>query len=83
MIKKKCIKNSFLLAAGLPFLSVFPLNYKGLGDNKRFMEDIAGDVVIKEWCWIGAGAIILKGVTIGPRFVIAAGSGVTKDVHEE
>ena len=32
--------------------------------------------------WIGAGAIILPGVTIGDNSVIAAGSVVTKDVPE-
>lgn len=31
-------------------------------------------------CWIGAGAIILPGVTIGENSVIGAGSIVTKDV---
>jgi len=31
-------------------------------------------------CWIGAGAIILPGVTIGDNTVIGAGSVVTKDV---
>lgn len=31
-------------------------------------------------CWIGAGAIILPGVTIGDNTVIGAGSIVTKDV---
>ena len=55
-------------------------NYRGLGDYKKFMNDISGEVVIKEWTWIGAGAIILKGVTIGPKSVVAAGSVVTKDV---
>ena len=30
--------------------------------------------------WIGARAIILKGVTIGAGSVVAAGSVVTKDV---
>lgn len=31
-------------------------------------------------CWIGAGAIILAGVTIGDNTVIGAGSVVTKDI---
>ena len=30
--------------------------------------------------WIGAGAIILKGVIIGENSVISAGSIVTKDI---
>ena len=36
------------------------------------------DVIIEDDCWIGAGAIILKGVTIGRGSVIGAGSVVTK-----
>ncbi len=31
-------------------------------------------------CWIGAGAIILPGVTIGDNTVVGAGSVVTKDL---
>jgi len=31
-------------------------------------------------CWIGAGAIILPGITIGDNTVIGAGSVVTKDI---
>lgn len=31
-------------------------------------------------CWIGAGAVILPGVTIGDNVVIGAGSVVTKDI---
>jgi acetyltransferase-like isoleucine patch superfamily enzyme len=41
------------------------------------------DIVIKDRVWIGAGAIILGGVTIGDDAVIAAGSVVTKDVTEK
>lgn len=31
-------------------------------------------------CWIGAGAVVLPGVTIGDNAVIGAGSVVTKDI---
>ncbi|WP_281421535.1 DapH/DapD/GlmU-related protein [Thermus brevis] len=36
--------------------------------------------VIGDGVWIGAHAIILRGVRIGDRAVIAAGAVVTKDV---
>ena len=38
------------------------------------------DVRIKKNAWIGAGATILPGVTIGENAVVGAGSVVTKDV---
>lgn len=38
------------------------------------------DVHIEEGVWIGAGAVILPGVTIGKWSVIGAGSVVTKDI---
>ena len=31
-------------------------------------------------CWLGAGVIVLPGVTIGDNTVIGAGSVVTKDI---
>ncbi len=37
---------------------------------------------IKKNCWIGAGATILRGVTIGENSVVGAGSVVTKDVPD-
>ena len=48
-------------------------------------ERIAGkgfskDITIKNGVWVGAGSIILGGVTIGEKSIIAAGAVVTKDV---
>ena len=37
-------------------------------------------VVIRRKAWIGAGAIILPGVTVGENAIVAAGAVVTKDV---
>lgn len=37
-------------------------------------------VHIGRTCWIGAGAVILPGVTVGDNTVIGAGSVVTKDI---
>lgn len=37
---------------------------------------------IKKNCWIGAGATILRGVTIGDNSIVGAGSVVTKDVPD-
>ena len=41
---------------------------------------LKGDTVIGNDVWIGAGAIILPGVTIADNTVIAAGAIVTEDV---
>jgi acetyltransferase-like isoleucine patch superfamily enzyme len=39
-------------------------------------------IIIKQNAWIGAGAIILPGVTIGKNAVVAAGAVVARDVPE-
>ena len=38
-------------------------------------------IVIEDDVWIGAGSIILTGVTVGKGAIIAAGAVVNKDVH--
>lgn len=42
--------------------------------------DAVGPVVIKDDVFIGRGATILPGVTIGPRAIVGAGAVVSKDV---
>lgn len=46
------------------------------GEKNKF----TAPVIIGKHVWIGAGATILKGVTIGDNAIIGAGSVVTKDV---
>ena len=43
--------------------------------------DRGGDVVIGNRAWIGYGALILPGITIGDGAVVGAGAVVTKDVE--
>ena len=42
--------------------------------------DVFGRVVIEDWAYIGSGAHIMPGVTIGEGSLIAAGSIVTRSV---
>jgi len=46
-------------------------------------EETARPIVIGDDVWIGGGAIVLAGVTIGDRSVIGAGTVVTKDVPSD
>jgi acetyltransferase-like isoleucine patch superfamily enzyme len=46
--------------------------------EKRAEDD--QDVVIEDDVWLGAGATVLKGVTIGRGSIVAAGALVNKDV---
>lgn len=43
---------------------------------------VRAPVVLMNDCWIGAGATILPGITIGSEAIVGAGSVVTKDVPE-
>ena len=64
--------NVTIASAGHPILP--ELREKGYQYNMP--------VHIGKNCWIGAGSVILPGITIGDNTVICAGSVVTKDIPE-
>lgn len=47
-----------------------------------WQDNVPGKVTIESDVWIGAGAIIVKGVRVGRGSVIGAGAVVTRDVKE-
>lgn len=69
------IEDNVLIAPKVSLLSeghpVSPQNRHSL---------LVGHIHIKKNVWIGAGAIILHGVTIGENSIVAAGAVVSKDV---
>lgn len=50
---------------------------------ERRGKETARPIVIGDDVWIGGGAIVLAGVTVGDRSVIGAGSVVTRDVPSD
>ena len=55
-------------------------NYMRITGNFYRDEEISKDISIGNNVWIGAGSIILPGVTVEDNAVVAAGSVVTQDV---
>lgn len=58
--------------------------FTGMTDDEKWKQKRentkSAPIVIEDDVWIGAQTIVLKGVTIGARSVIGAGSVVTKDI---
>ena len=57
-----------------------PLDMEARAQHLPADPSTSRPVVIEDKAWIGAGALLLKGVTIGRGAVVAAGSVVTKSV---
>lgn len=62
-----------------PYVSIISMNHD-LQDYTKYVK--ADPITIGDNCWIGAHAIILPGVTLGPHTVVAAGAVVTKSFPE-
>jgi putative colanic acid biosynthesis acetyltransferase WcaF len=52
----------------------------GHDHRRRGFDLVVGDITLEDGSWVGAGATVLGGVTIGANAIAAAGSVVTKDV---
>lgn len=51
-------------------------------DDLEYMADFK-PIKVGDHCWIGTGAIILQGVSVGNGAVVATGAVVTKDIPTE
>ncbi len=51
-------------------------------DSPKEVPESGYDIKIGSGCFIGANAVILRGVTIGDNVIIGAGSVVTKDIPD-
>ena len=82
------MNNSLFMAAGGINIEddvIVAANAQLISNNHDFYDHAVltcKPVHLKHNCWIGAGATILPGVTIGENAVVAAGAVVTKDVED-
>lgn len=77
------IEDHVLIGGGCQILDndFHPLEYDHrISNNNVHIRKKA--IMIKEGAFIGASSIILKGVTVGRRSVVGAGSVVTKDIPD-
>lgn len=65
-----------------PNVTVATAGHPIYGPLRKAMYQHNQPVHIGTNCWIGAGAVIMPGVTIGDNVVIGAGSIVTKDIPD-
>jgi maltose O-acetyltransferase len=64
-----------------PYVKIFTSTHElGPGSIRCDPVNVYQPVVIEKGCWLGLGAIVLAGVTIGHGSVIAAGTVVTSSV---
>ncbi len=65
-----------------PRVSIYTSSHRLGGAAMRGGEVVRAPVTISDGCWVGANAILLAGVTLGPGVVVAAGAVVTKSLLE-
>jgi acetyltransferase-like isoleucine patch superfamily enzyme len=82
-INRECILDA---AGGLTIGNSVSISYRcnimsgGHDMNSPYFEGRHLPIVIEDYVWIGVGATVLQGITIGKGSVVAAGAVVTKNV---
>jgi serine acetyltransferase len=69
--------------AGQAFLAGYPghpLDARARAAGAPDTQDQVGDIVLEDDVWLATGVMVMPGVTIGARTVVAAGSVVTKNL---
>lgn len=66
-----------------PSVQIYTATHPLSAAERRTWKEFAKPVVIGSDVWVGGGAIICPGVTIGSRSVIGAGSVVTKNIPDD
>ena len=82
---KVVIGDNVLLGGGVKIYDTdfHSLNYEKRGNGTLIDVPKSKPIIINSNAFIGANSIILKGVTIGNRSIIGAGSVVTRDVPDD
>ncbi len=63
-----------------PAVQIYTAAHLLQAEGRNLGLEVAKPIVIEDNVWIGGGAILLPGVTIGRNAVIGAGAVVPKDV---
>ena len=78
-VMKVTIGNNVLIGPSVQiYTAMHPMNWKERASGLEFAKAIT----IGSDSWIGGGAIVCLGVSIGNRSVIGAGSVITKDIPD-
>ena len=80
----RCVTiGSNVLIADRVFISDADHNYADTNTPVLLQGDsFVGPVILRDGCWIGIGAVVLAGVTIGRNAIVAANAVVTKNVPD-
>jgi acetyltransferase-like isoleucine patch superfamily enzyme len=76
-IGENCLisQNITIVASNHIICKDLPIRKQGWSKDNNY-------IIIKDDVWIGAGSVILPGITIGEGAVVAAGSVVTKNIDD-